>query len=147
MKIRMIKKREIEDAIKIIHQNYPEIDKEKPKKEIMEMFGKALIKPVYLVAEENKKILGIAGYIQSFQDYNIYEIFWVNVAKEKQGNGIGTKLVKSVIKRIRGIKGELKKAELIELTTTKPQFYEKKFGFKLLSTFGNKEYLMGLVLK
>lgn len=147
MKIHAMKKQDVSDAVRIIHRNYPEINKERPKKELLEMFSKSPIKPEYFVAKENNQIVGVAGYIQSYEDYNVYELFWVNVAKEFQGKGIGTKLVETIIQRIKKLKGEYKKALLIELSATeaKSTFY-KKFGFKKTKKFGKKECLMCLNL-
>ena len=76
-------------------------------------------------------------------DYNIYHIFWVNIAPMHQGKGIGTALVQKVITIIKK-----KNADMILLTTSKPKYYSKKFGFKAVSTFHTGEYkLMALKLK
>jgi len=147
MKICRLKKEEIEEVLKIIKNNYPKIDKKHPRGEILEMFGDALIKPKYLVVKEKSKIIGIAGYMQSYEDYNIYELFWVNVKKEFQGKGIGTELVNQIIKEIKKLKGEYKKALLIELSVTdaKSRFY-KKFGFKVIKRLRKKDCIMALQL-
>jgi len=58
----------------------------------------------------------------SWMDYNIYNIFWVNVSPIHQGKGIGTALIEKIIKIIKR-----KKAKIILLTTSKPKFYSKKF--------------------
>lgn len=100
------------------------------------------IKPVYITAEERGEIIGIAGYIQSWMDYNIYEIFWVNVSPDYQGQGIGSALVNKVISIIKR-----KRPKMILLVTDNPKFYANKFNFKLLSKCKNDTYtLMALRL-
>ena len=65
------------------------------------MFSKSLIKPRYIVAEKNYEILGFGGYTQSFMDYHVYQIFWINVKPNFQNKGIGTKIVKRIIEDIK----------------------------------------------
>jgi N-acetylglutamate synthase-like GNAT family acetyltransferase len=111
------------------------------------MFKNPVIPPRYIVAEENGKIIGFAGYIPSWMDYHVYHIFWVNVTPEYQGKGIGTRLVEYIIAEIKKAEGHMA-ARMILLTTTKPKFY-KRSGFKILSelrTSPPKEYLMSMKL-
>jgi predicted N-acetyltransferase YhbS len=76
-------------------------------------------------------------------DYDIYNIFWVNVMPMHQGKGIGSALVQKIIGIIKK-----KNAKLILLSTSKPEFYSKKFKFKTLSKFKSDKYdLMSLKLK
>ncbi|MEI7562938.1 MAG: GNAT family N-acetyltransferase [bacterium] len=74
-------------------------------------------------------------------DYNIYNIFWVNVAPVYQGKGIGTALIQKIISIVKR-----KKADMILLTTSKPKFYSQKFAFKTLSKFHEGKYDL-MVLK
>ncbi len=107
------------------------------------MFRNVITRPNYIVAEEKGEVLGFGGYIQSWMDYNVYHIFWVNVRPDKQRKGIGTAIVKKLIEIINN-----KKAFMILLTTSKPKFYAKKFKFKTLVKFKNNKYnLMGLILR
>lgn len=84
-------------------------------------------------------------YIQSWMDYNIYQIFWVNVVPERQRQGIGKMLVAKIIAEIK----KKKNAHLILLTATNPNalYYKDKFGFKLLEPFGKEYNLISLLLK
>ena len=146
MQIRPIKENEIKEASLIVGKNYSLAYAHSSAIEIKAMFENQVIPPKYLVAEEKGKIIGLAGYIQSWMDYHIYNIFWVNVEPKNQGKGIGTKLVQTTINRIKSIKGKNKKAHLILLTTTKPNFY-KKLGFRKLTKLRkNNEFLMALDL-
>ncbi|MDE1871350.1 MAG: GNAT family N-acetyltransferase [Candidatus Micrarchaeota archaeon] len=129
-------------ASKIVGINYSKLYQKKSKLEIEAMFNNYVYNPRYLVAEDNSKILGFAGYIQSWMDYNFYQMFWVNVLPEHQGKGIGTTLVKRIIQLIKNKKD----AYFILLTTTKPKFYER-FGFKIMMKYRNNYVLMILDLK
>lgn len=77
----------------------------------------------------------------------VYQLFWISVLPEFQRKGVGTKIVDTIIKEIKKIRGKHRKAKLIQLTTTKPEFYEKKFGFKKIESLGKNEYLMSLSCK
>jgi ribosomal protein S18 acetylase RimI-like enzyme len=95
------------------------------------------------VAEDEGKIVGFAGFIQSWMDYYIYQIPWVNVAPDRQRQGIGKKLVTKVINEIK----EKPHADLILLTAEKSkgliEYYKKHFKFKVLQNFNKKrEYVM-----
>jgi N-acetylglutamate synthase-like GNAT family acetyltransferase len=110
--------------------------------EMEAMFKNYTVKPQYVIAEDKGEILGFAGYIQSWMDYNIYNIFWVNVAPAYQRKGVGSALVEKIINTIKK-----KNASMILLTTSKPKFYSKKFKFKTLSKFNDDKYnLMSLKL-
>ena len=101
MKLRRLTKADILKASGIVKANYSEFYGKKSKAEMADAFGKGAIRPRYLVAEEKGKIIGLTGYMQSWIDYNAYEIFWVNVSPKHQGKGIGTMLVKGAIAEIK----------------------------------------------
>ncbi len=144
MIIRKLELKDIKEASKIVWKNYSE-EYEKSSYLEMEAMFKNYIPPLYLVAEEKNKIIWLIGYIQSRMDYNVYNIFWVNVDKDYQWKGIGTKLVKEVINIIK----KKRNANMILLTATKENTlrYEKNFQFKVLSNLKNDKEnynLMGL---
>lgn len=144
MRLRALKQKDILSCSKIIEKNYSKKYRDNSILEMKEMFGNSKIKPKYIVAEENNKIRGFGGYIQSWIDYGIYQIFWINVDPEFQRKNIGTKIVNEIIKEIKSLEGWAKKASLVELSTSKPEFYEKKFGFKKVYNKKDNEYLMVL---
>ena len=144
MNIRLLEKKDIKSAAKIVGQNYSKKYEQSSTLELTDMFAKTSNNPVYYVAEEKGVVVGFAGYIQSWMDYNIYQIFWVNVTPSLQRKGIGKQLVARVIKEIK----KKKKVCLIQLTTSSPAYYKKQFGFKSLLKFQNKSYdLMVLSLE
>lgn len=143
MKLRALKPSDIKKASKVVGENYSKKDEDLSYKEMEAMFKNYVLKPQYIIAEEKGEIVGLAGYIQSWMDYNVYNIFWVNVSPSRQREGIGSALIQKIIKTIKR-----KKAAMILLTTSKPKFYSKKFNFKTLSKFKNRKYdLMVLKLK
>lgn len=148
MKIRLLKKEEVKTAAKIVGVNYSKEYEKSSTLEIKDMFGKSAVKPVYYAAEEKGKIVGFAGFIQSWMDYNIYQIFWVNVLPSEQGRGVGKMIVAKIITEIK----KKKNANLILLTADEKvkndKYYKKHFGFKKLARFSDQTYqLMGLSLE
>jgi N-acetylglutamate synthase-like GNAT family acetyltransferase len=148
MKIRPLRRKDIASTTKIIGKNYSHFYGLKSSQEMGAMFDNMVIPPKYLVAEEGGEIIGCGGYIQSWMDYHVYNIFWINVDPTYQRKGIGTQIVRAIISDIKKQKGKDKRADLILLTTTKPKFYQKRFGFKTLTKFGgDKDDLMALDLR
>lgn len=146
MKIRPLKQSEIKIAGSIVKKNYNVQDQKSVILEMEDMFRKGSIRPKYIVAEDNGQILGFAGYMQSWIDYAIYQIFWVNVIPEMQNKGIGKILVKKIISEIKKDKG----AKLIILSASIPEYYTRNFKFKTIDFFnGNthKHYLLSLKVK
>lgn len=146
LKIRLLRRNDIEACASIVTANYTSHYGKLAAVEIGEMFGSSSIRPVYLVAEQGKEVVGFAGFMQSWMDYHVYTIFWVNVRPDKQGKGIGGRLVQKVIRILRKKKG----ASYVMLTTKSPRFYGKNFGFKTLAVLpqraGGRSRLMGLSL-
>lgn len=143
MKLRHLKKSDLRKASHIVGQNYSKKYEVMAFNEMRASFMDYPIKPAYIVAEEKGEIIGVAGYVQSWMDYDIYEIFWVNVSPDYQGQGVGSALINKAISIIKR-----KEPKTILLTTDKPKFYANKFDFKLLSKFKNNNYnLMALKLK
>src|SRR5688572_9552891 len=144
MKIRLLKKSDIKQASAIVGKNYSKKWEKVVASELLEMFGESVMRPNYIVAEEKGTVLGFAGYMQSWMDYEIYLIFWVNVIPEKHKQGVGKKLVAETIRRIKSKKS----ARLILLTATPPnaRYYKQKFGFQSLQTFSKGDHLMSLKL-
>jgi len=134
MKIRLLKKTEISKCAEIVRKNYSKKWEKTSAAELKSMFSNSAANPIYYVAEEDNKIIGFIGFIQSWMDYNIYQIFWVNVDPSKQRQGVGKKLVAKVISEIK----KKKNAALIQLSATLPnsKYYAQHFGFKTMELFG-----------
>jgi len=149
MKIRAIRKSEITQASKIVGLNYSKKYEKSSYREIKAMFDNKVIPPKYLVAEEKGKIIGFGGYTQSWMDYSVYNIFWVNVDPIYQGKGIGSKIVLALINKIKSIKDKENPPRLILITATEKNtlFYSKKFKFKRFCKFDKEYSLMGLNIR
>jgi ribosomal protein S18 acetylase RimI-like enzyme len=146
MKLRLLEKKDIRACAAIVGVNYSKEYEISSEAELESMFSNAAVTPIYWVAEEKKEIVGFAGYIQSWMDYNVYQIFWVNVSPTYQRKGIGKKLVAKIISEIK----KNKKAYLIQLTATpsNAKYYRQHFGFKSRDKIGsagpNQYHVMSL---
>ena len=110
--------------------NYPKRYYKSVKRELLSAFKNYAYKPKYIVAEDGGNVVGFAGYINSWMDYHIYQIFWVNVHPKFQGRGIGTALMKRAIKEIKKNKGDAKPYAILLIDTSKhPPFY-RRLGFE-----------------
>jgi len=138
MKIRKATKKDISQMIKIIRLNNPQYPGDSSK-EIKEMFSNSLFKPTYVVAEENKKVLAFNGYVSSWVDNNVYNLFWANTHPDYRNKGIQSKLIKEIIKIIKNIKTP--KAKMILISTKIPSFF-KRFGFKETNSRYDRDYIL-----
>lgn len=140
MRIRLLQKKDITQAAAIVGKNYNKKYQKSSALELKDMFGKSQVTPIYFVAEEKDKILGFAGFSQSWMDYSIWTIFWVNVLPNLQKQGIGKQLVARVIKEIK----KRKNAKLILLSAKIPDYYVRHFGFKTIDKVDGSYDLMSL---
>ena len=140
MKIRQLKKQEIEEAVRINRENLPEYDYDDSiRKELEAMFDSAVRTPEFFAIEDNGgKMIAFGGYAQSWMSYEVYDMIWINVDPEHQRKGHGTKLVEKIIQTIKE-----KNAAMIMLYCRDPEFYER-FGFTLLSPLPDDYCVMGL---
>ena len=144
MKFRKARKNDIAQMFEILKVNNPGYPEKLALRELNEMFSDSFVCPTYIVAEDKKKILGFGGFIPSWVDNMVFDIFWVNVDPEHKGKGIGSELMKDLIVRI----GKMKKpeAKMILISTKKAGFYER-FGFRAMGPGYDGDYaLMGLRL-
>jgi N-acetylglutamate synthase-like GNAT family acetyltransferase len=146
MNVRTIEKRDVEACIEIVRKNYSENDARLIKKEMEMSFTENPIKPSYVVAEEDGVIRGYGGFMQSAMSYNVYELFSLNVHPAHQSKGVGKKIMNEIIKRLRKLEGEYKKAHLLILTAASPRLpkYYESLGFRNMKTFdlGKDNFMM-----
>ena len=91
-------------------------------------------RPKYFVAHQDGQIVGCIGFIQSWMQFGWYEIFWVNVDKDRHGQGIGKALMRFVLDRILQNNPD---AVLTTLSTELIGYYEQ-FGFRVDREIPNK---------
>ena len=144
MTIRRLRPKDIPAVAAIIQRNYSRRYARLATAELQEMFGQSCIKPLYFVAECDGGIVGVAGCMQSWMDYHVYTIFWVNVVPEKQRQGIGKALLAKILEVVRK-----RGASLALLTTSVPTYYARQFGFRPVARFWRKNghQLMALPLE
>lgn len=143
MKIRLLRKSDIKAAAAIVGKNYNLTYQKIAAREIAAMFERKVGSPTYIVAEENKKIIGLAGYINDWADFTLYNFFWVNVAPDCQNQGVGKKLIDQVVANIK----KEKDARHILISTKIPNYYRKYWRFKFLRAISKGYKLMILDLK
>ncbi len=139
MKFRKAKKEDVSKMFEILKINSPKYPKKLALQELNEMFSNSLIKPIYIVAEDKKEVLGFGGFIPSWIDNMIFSIFWVNINPKYKSQGIGSKLMRDLINRINKTKNV--KAKMILISTKIPIFY-KKFGFKKITAKYDRDYVL-----
>ena len=138
MKFRKARKKDFPQMFEIIKLNNISYPKKLALKELQEMFSDSLLKPTYIIVEDKGKIIAFNGYIRSWVDNLVMNLFWLNVHPDYVGKGIGSKLVNNLIERIKDPK-EKPKAKIITISTKIPSFF-KKFGFKTIRKQYDKDY-------
>ena len=138
MRIRLLQEKDIPMVVSIVGLNYSKKYQKLVIPELYAMFSHNSIRPMYYVVEENKEIIGFGGYTQSWMDYTIYEMLWINVHPIRQKQGMGQRLILKLLAKIR----KKKNAQLIVLTTSSPQYYKKKFNFTIMEKLNDGHYLM-----
>ena len=128
MRIRNATKKDKKGVSELYYELHPVEEKENKEKGLLVPIEKSKIKPVLLVAEEDKQIVGFiwAHFIQYgfFKYGTIDELF---VKKEFRGKGIGSALLKKAIKKLQNFK-----VKIILVDTEK----ENKEAIKLYKNVG-----------
>jgi GNAT superfamily N-acetyltransferase len=101
-------------------------------------------RPNYFVCEIDGIIVGMAGYVQSWLDWDTYEFFWLSVRKGHYGKGIGKALVEyrenEVIKKA-AFKDDI---TILFSCTNSVIDYHKRNGYKVvIEKAASKEVIMG----
>lgn len=150
MKIRKLKPSDIEECINMSTESFGLEDYSKKEFAFMRReFGLAFEKgdweiPKYFFAVEEKKIVGMAGYVQSWADWESFEFFWLCVRKGYEGKGIATALVKHREEEVTKQAGSNSDVTIIFSCTNKLIKFHKKNGYKvILKKAAGTEVLMG----
>lgn len=144
MRFREARRNDVPDMLDILRINNSHYPKTRALRELDEMFSSALVRPTYIVAEENRDILAFGGFIPSWVDNMIFNIFWVNTHPRHERRGVGSRLMNELISRIRKV-AEID-AKMILISTKIPAFY-KRHGFKKVTSRYDGDYaLMSLSL-
>ena len=141
MRFKKAKKEDISKMFEILKINNPKYPNKLAFQELNEMFSKSLLKPTYIVAEDKKEILAFGGFISSWIDNMVFNIFWANTNPKYKSQGVGSKLMKDLIDRIKKTKNI--KPKMILISTKIPEFY-KKFGFKKVTSKYHQDHIIHL---
>ena len=144
MRLRLAPKKDIEPLVAILQKTFSKADANKARSEILEILASPQNRPTFVVAVEGSHILGLAGLVQSWLDFNIYELIWVAVNPDYQKRGIGAQVVLELVKRAKRFKGH-SQVNTILLSTDSPGFFSK-CGFKKVAALENHCFLMCLQL-
>lgn len=136
MTIRPLRQKDIPVCAQMVTTNFTKKYTQASIDEMEAMFYNKGPRPKFFVATERGQVIGMAAYTISWMDYSMCEIIWLNVEPTHQRRGIGTALTEALIRQIK----KKKEIKAILLSTTKPLFYKKRFGFKILSKFPNDHY-------
>jgi len=92
-------------------------------------------------AEDDRKILGVAGMMPSWIMRGVWDFNWINVRKDVQGEGIGHALTEHRIREVLQRDGRA-----IHLMTRIPEFFEQ-WAFRVSRDYGGEGWkLMTLQL-
>jgi GNAT superfamily N-acetyltransferase len=101
-------------------------------------------RPKYFVYESDGIILGMAGYVLSWLDWDTFEFFWLNVRSGHGNKGIGkmlTKHLESEVLNDSAFKPDITIMFSCERSVIK---YHEKQGYEIvLEKAGGKEVIMG----
>lgn len=137
MEIRLARKDDINEIVELLKETHPVKDTATAREEIAEMFSESLNPPEYIIAVEDDKIIGVTGFINSWYDFNTYEIFWVAVHPDFQRQGIGKAIISDIVGRLKKVEEQFK-ARILILTTGTPEFFEK-CSFEKVMPLGYRE--------
>ena len=128
MKIRKATKKDKKRISELYYQLHPIEEKGNKEKGLLVPIEKSIMNPILLVAEENRKIVGLiwAHFMQYgfFKYGSIDELF---VEEDSRGKGIGSKLIEEAVKKLQKMK-----AKIILVGTEK----ENKEAIKLYQKVG-----------
>ncbi len=138
MRLRPLRKRDIPAALKLIKENYPHhpLFLRRARHELEAMFRPGVVVPQYIGAFETSTLVGFAGISHSWMDYDVYTLFWVNVEPSWQGQGVGTKMIRLLMRQ-----AKQHQAKFLLFTTTRPGFY-RRLGFRQLAKLHHGYVLM-----
>jgi GNAT superfamily N-acetyltransferase len=148
----LIRKIEISDIDECIQMTIESFGTEYPEKQFESIRGEFLEafkddwwgKPHYYVATIDDQIVGMAGYVQSWLDWDTFEFFWLSVRKSMYKKGIGKMLnnyLEEQVKNSSSIKNDI---TILFSCTRNLVEYHKKNGYNvLLEKADGIEFIMG----
>jgi len=142
--IRRLEKRDIIHCVEIVTENWGTAAALDFHDEVKHAFRPGMKwPPEYFVFEHatNGKTVGFAGMMHSWVMHGVWDLIWINVAKNYQGLGIGKQLTEHRIHEI-----DRQKGAVINLMTKEVQFFHK-FGFEELKEYDGGWSFMTMQLR
>lgn len=140
--IRTMTPSDIPNCLAIVSECWGKATAQTARPEFEAMFANAVWRPLFYVAEQDDVIVGMAGYIASWLDYGIYEMFWHCVLPRARRQGIGESLVRRRLADLTPL------ADIVMIDTSAPAYYAKHFGFEFVASapsagsFGDHHIMM-----
>ena len=131
IKIQKATKKDKRIISELYYQLHPVEEKENKEKGLLVPIEKSKIKPIFLIAKENKQVVGFvwAHLIQyGFFKYGTIDEFYVK--KEFRKKGIGSSLLKRVIEKLEKLNPKMILIGTEKRNKEAIKLYQK-FGFKL----------------
>lgn len=146
LNIRALKKEDISQCINLMVLNESRTNFKQATEELESMFEPTkFLKPHFLVAEQDNKVVGLMGYSNCGFDDDVFGLFSANVHPEYQNKGIGKKLTKKCIEEIKKSPDNWCDVLEIFLTTKKVEF-AYNLGFVNIGKRDSGYYLMRLTI-
>lgn len=133
---------QIQEAIDLIYGVYQQekiwtdYTKDQIRSELEASFQDTCYRPVYFVALLGNKMIGIAGFMESFISSEAYELSFATILPQYQNKGLGTWLVYLRLKEI----VRLQKNALVLTRTRASKIFEKfnfRYMYKTMDTDGS----------
>ena len=91
---------DVDDMVAVVDDCFPGADHASASREMLEAFSETLYRPVYRVAVDKDKLVGMAGFVPSYLDFETFEMFWVAVRPSWQDKGVGSRVVRAALDAI-----------------------------------------------
>lgn len=142
---RQAKAEDVDAMVAMVDDCFPGADLAGARRELSEAFSEAMYRPVYIVAEDKGKLVGMAGFVSSFLDFETYEIFWVAVRPDWQSKGVGSRVVKAAVDAIADLPDRPRPCQALLSTDLDAWF--SRLGFeRLAKSLQGDGWLMRLVI-
>jgi predicted N-acetyltransferase YhbS len=122
--IRPLEKRDVIACTTIVNENWGSIVADRFWDEVEHAWlSNMKWPPIYFVYEDDGRVVGFAGMMESWIMHGVWDFIWINVRKSHQGTGVGRALTERRIEEV-----DRRRGSVINLYTHNPKFFEQ-FGF------------------
>ena len=122
---------DVDALVAVVDDCFPGADLASARREMREAFSESLYRPVYWVALDKDKPVGMAGFVPSFLDFETYELFWVAVRPDWQSKGVGSRVVRAALDAVANLPDRPRPCQV--LLSTDLDGYFARLGFERLA--------------